>query len=97
MRPLYAGRALQVCLKCDHSHLSDLKWRKRKKNRRMTFGKFNLLAFSLLSRSNENAAVFSSRENFLKKRRLAMILWAHISISSKFFRSGFREKNALGT
>ena len=63
----------------------------------MTVGKFNLLAFSLLSRSNENAAVFSSRENFLKKRRLAMILWAHISISSKFFRSGFREKNALGT
>ena len=28
MLPLYAGRALQGCLKCDHSHLSDLKWRK---------------------------------------------------------------------
>ena len=73
MRPLYAGRALQDCLKCDHSHLSDLKWRKRLKNRRLTTGKFNLLAFSVLSRSNENAAViFTSQENFLKKRRLAM-------------------------
>ena len=66
MRPLYAGRVLQYRnLKCDHSNLTDLKW---KKGRRMTIGKFNLLAFSLLYRSNENAAViFSSRENFLKK------------------------------
>ena len=35
----------------------------------MTIGKFNLLAFSLLSRSNENAAVifFVAREFSLKK------------------------------
>ena len=61
MRPLYAGRVL----KCDRSNLSDLKW---KKGRRMTISKFNLLAYSPLSHSNENAAViFSSLENFLKK------------------------------
>ena len=44
----------------------------------MTIGKFNLLAFSLLSRSNENAA-FTSQENFLKKRRLAM--GAHLNFA----------------
>ena len=61
----------------------------------MTIGKFNLLVFSLLSLSNENAAVifFVAREFSLKKRSW---LWAHISISPKCFRSGFREKNALG-
>ena len=53
MRPLYAGRVL----KCDRSNLSDLKW---KKGRRMTISKFNLLAFSPLSHSNENAAVIFS-------------------------------------
>ena len=53
MRPLYAGRVL----KCDHSNLSDLKW---KKGRRMIISKFNLLAFSPLSHSNENAAVIFS-------------------------------------
>ena len=39
----------------------------------MTIGTFNLLAFSLLSHSNENAAVifFVARE-FSQKRRLAM-------------------------
>ena len=53
MRPLYAGRVL----KYDRSNLSDLKW---KKGRRMTISKFNLLAFSPLSHSNENAAVIFS-------------------------------------
>ena len=61
----------------------------------MTIGKFNLLAFSLLSRSNENAAVI-----FFRRKRILLKeggwLWAHISISPKCFRSGFREKNALG-
>ena len=36
---------------------------------------------------------FSSQENFLKTGGW---LWAHILISPKCFRSGFREKNALG-
>ena len=61
----------------------------------MTIGKFNLLAFSLLSRSNENAAVI-----FLLRKRIFLKkggwLWAHISISStNAFVQGFG-KNALG-
>ena len=39
----------------------------------MTIGKFNLLAFSLLSRPMKMQLLFfTSQENFLKKRRLAM-------------------------
>ena len=57
----------------------------------MTIGKFNLLVFSLLSLSNENAAVifFVARELCLKKEAG---YWAHILITPKCFRSGFREK-----
>ena len=65
----------------------------------MTIGPFNLI-YSLplfyLVQMKMQLLFFSSQENFLKKGRLAMILLAHISISSKCFRSGFREKNALG-
>ena len=51
----------------------------------MTIGKFNLLAFSLLSRSNENAAVFSSRENFLKKKEAGYdIMGAHFNFVEIF-------------
>ena len=55
----------------------------------MTNGKFNLLAFSLLSPSNENAAVifYFEREFSLKKGGW---LWAHISISpTNVFVQGF--------
>ena len=55
----------------------------------MTIGKFNLLAFSLLSRSNENAAVifYFAREFSFKKGGW---LWAHISISpTNVFVQGF--------
>ena len=45
----------------------------------MTIGKFNLLAFSLLSSSNENASVFSSRENFLYD-----IMGAHFNFAQMF-------------
>ena len=57
----------------------------------MSIGKFNLLAFSLLSLSNENEAVifFLARELCLKKEAG---YWAHILITPKCFRSGFREK-----
>ena len=57
----------------------------------MPIGKFNLLAFSLLSLSNENEAVifFLARELSLKKEAG---YWAHILITPKCFRSGFREK-----
>ena len=55
----------------------------------MTICKFNLLAFSLLSRSNENAAVI-----FLLRKRIFLKkggwLWAHISISpTNVFVQGF--------
>ena len=61
----------------------------------MIISKFNLLAFSPLSHSNENAAVIVfRRERILLKKE--GWLWAHISISPKCFRSGFREKSALG-
>ena len=49
----------------------------------MTIGTFNLLAFSLLSHSNENAAVifFVARE-FSQKKRLAM--GAHFNFAQMF-------------
>ena len=66
----------------------------------MTVGKFNLiysLSLFYLAQMKMQLLFFSSQENFLKKRRLAMILWAHISISPKCFRSGFREKMLVGS
>ena len=57
----------------------------------MTIGEFNLLVFSLLSLSNENAAVI-----FFVAREFSLNFNFNISISPKCFRSGFREKNALG-
>ena len=61
----------------------------------MTIGKFNFihsLSLFYLVQMKMQLLFFSSQENFLKKGRLAMILWAHISISSKCFRSGFPKK-----
>ena len=61
----------------------------------MTVGKFNLIySLSLFYLAQMKMQL---RENFLKKKRLAMILWAHISISPKCFRSGFREKMLFGS
>ena len=49
----------------------------------MTIGKFNLLAFSLLSLSNENEAVifFLARELCLKKEAGYDIMGAHFNFS----------------
>ena len=52
----------------------------------MSIGKFNLLAFSLLSRSNENAAVifFVAREFSLKKEAGYDIMGAHFNFVQIF-------------
>ena len=57
----------------------------------MTIGKFNLLVFSLLSLSNENAAVifFVAREFSLKKE---LAMGAHFNFAYMFLVQGFGKK-----
>ena len=60
----------------------------------MTIGKFNLLAFSLLSRSMKMQLLFfSSQENFLKKEAgYGRTFQFRLNV----FVQGFGKKNALG-